>query len=167
MRTFETGATRDSDDSKPDYEGFLSPLFLEGYGQYMHEHRKQADGTLRASDNWQKGIPIKTYQSSLLRHVFTSWALWRGWPVAPERVGDTYRTPTLLDALYAVAFNVMGMIHELRRRELHAPQTQPASDKERIDVDAAVQQMMKARAGVLQPADPFAKDFENELRRRR
>lgn len=61
MRHFPTGATRNLDDDKIDFEGFLSPLVIERYGQYMHRHRVQADGILRDSDNWQRGIPLSAY----------------------------------------------------------------------------------------------------------
>jgi hypothetical protein len=115
MRTFESGATRDRNDDKYAYEGFLSPLVLERYAAHMHAHRRQADGTLRDADNWQKGIPMAAYQDSLIRHVIMAWKLWRGWPVAPERVGGETRTPTLEDALCAILFNAMGMLHELLR----------------------------------------------------
>ena len=53
MHHFGTGATRDSDANKLDFEGFLSPPALEAYAEYMHRHRFQADGVVRASDNWQ------------------------------------------------------------------------------------------------------------------
>ena len=59
MRNFDTGATRDNDDEKMDYEGFLSPIVLKEFGRYMHKHRKQTDGKFRESDNWQKGMPKK------------------------------------------------------------------------------------------------------------
>ena len=39
MRTFDTGATRDTNTDKPDYEGFLSPLVIERYGQFMMKHQ--------------------------------------------------------------------------------------------------------------------------------
>ena len=52
MRTFDTGATRDTDSDKLDFDGFLSPLALEAFAEYMHRHRQVADGSLRASDNW-------------------------------------------------------------------------------------------------------------------
>jgi hypothetical protein len=113
MRTFETGATRDVDNDKYDLEGFISPLALERFGQYMHEHRKQSDGSIRDSDNWQKGIPLAAYRKGLIRHVRTAWALWRGWPVKQERVGGVLKEPTLEDALCAILFNVQGMLHEL------------------------------------------------------
>ena len=112
MREATTGATRDGDDGKPDYEGFLSPLVLAAYGRYMHTHRQQADGQTRAADNWQKGMPVAWYRSSLIRHVVIAWSLWRGWPVAAERIGTETRPPTLTEALCAILFNTMGLIHE-------------------------------------------------------
>src|SRR5262249_20215749 len=57
-RIFKTGATRDTDTGKLDYEGFLSPLVLKRYAEYMHQHRVMKDGAMRASDNWQRGIPL-------------------------------------------------------------------------------------------------------------
>ena len=41
MRKFETGATRNLDDGKFDFDGFLSPLTLKRFAEYMHKHRKQ------------------------------------------------------------------------------------------------------------------------------
>lgn len=99
MRTFSSGATRDSDDNKYDYEGFLSPLSLEAYAEYMHKNRKQADGSLRDSDNWQKGIPIDAYMKSMWRHFFTVWKHYRQ--------GKDYQ-----EDLCALLFNVHGMLHE-------------------------------------------------------
>ena len=69
MRNFETGATRDSADGKLDYEGFFSPLVMKRLAQYMHKHQEQADGTIRTSDNWQKGIPTVYLVSSAVRHL--------------------------------------------------------------------------------------------------
>ena len=73
MRTFDTGATRDTNTDKPDYEGFLSPLVIERYGQFMMKHQKQSDGTIRASDNWQKGMPQDVYVKSGFRHFMEWW----------------------------------------------------------------------------------------------
>lgn len=102
MRNFKTGATRDTDENKPDYEGFISPLVLERYGQYMMKHQVQADGKLRDSDNWQKGIPKDAYIKSGFRHFMDLWKEHRGFP---SREG-------LEDALCATMFNVMGYLHE-------------------------------------------------------
>lgn len=99
MREFKTGATKDSDETKLDYEGFLSPIVLERYAQYMHEHRKQADGKLRDSDNWQKGIPKDAYMKSMWRHFFSVWSGHRKGHIPQEE-------------MCALLFNVMGYLHE-------------------------------------------------------
>lgn len=106
MREFETGATRDTDVVKYDYEGFLSPLVLERFGAYMHKHRTQADGSLRDSDNWQKGIPLSVYIKSAFRH-FIEW--WKA-----HRDG---RFDEAEEALCALLFNVQGYLHELLKSQ--------------------------------------------------
>ncbi len=103
MRKFETGATRDTEEGKLDYEGFLSPLVLERYSEYMDKHRKQADGKLRDSDNWQKGIPIVTYIKSLWRHFMDLWKEHRGYG---SRDG-------IEEALCGIIFNSMGYLFEI------------------------------------------------------
>jgi hypothetical protein len=118
VRQFGTGATRDADDGKNDYEGFLSPVVIEAYGDYMHEHRKQSDGQLRDSDNWQKGMPKSQYMKSLLRHVLTAWKLHRGWEVKPEKIGGVLRVPTMKETLCAILFNTMGYLHEMLKEDL-------------------------------------------------
>jgi hypothetical protein len=111
MRVFATGATRNHDHDKLDFEGFLSPLALERFAEYMHKHRLQADGQLRSSDNWQKGIPMDAYMKSAWRHFFAWWKAYRGQP-----------SDELLDieeeALCALLFNVQGYLHELRKARL-------------------------------------------------
>lgn len=104
MRTFSSGATRDSDEGKIDFEGFLSPEVLLEFGKYMHHHRKQADGKLRDSDNWQKGIDKDAYMKSLLRHTHDIWLHHRG-------KGHLAREP-LNEALCACLFNVQGYLFE-------------------------------------------------------
>lgn len=105
MRQFKSGATRDDDKSKPDYEGFLCPAVLARYGQYMSKHRVQADGQLRDSDNWQKGIPKAQYIKSLLRHVWDVWLIHRNlrqWATSEDQEEN----------LCAAMFNIMGYLHE-------------------------------------------------------
>src|SRR3990167_3997901 len=104
IRQFKSGATRDTDSGKLDWEGFISPSAMLLFAEYMHKHRVQADGSLRDSDNWQKGIPRLQYMKSLVRHV---WDLWLTWRVEP---GDEMQ---LTDLLCAVLFNVQGMLHEI------------------------------------------------------
>jgi hypothetical protein len=102
MRTFGTGATRDSEAGKLDYDGFLSPLTIEAYGRYMDRHRRQADGSLRDSDNWQKGIPRVAYMKSAWRHFMEWWKFHRGLTTAEG----------IVSACCALIFNVSGYLHE-------------------------------------------------------
>lgn len=109
IRTFGTGATRNLDDSKNDYEGFLSPTVIKAFGDYMTSHRKQKDGTTRDSDNWQKGIPIDVYMKSMFRHFMDVWTIHRGGTAISPDSGEQV---DLVEALNAMLFNVQGMMHE-------------------------------------------------------
>lgn len=102
IRTFDTGANRNSDEGKLDFEGFLSPSVLEAYAKYMHKNRHLEDGTLRDSDNWQKGIPKDAYMKSMWRHFFDVWKDHRGQPTKEDEITN----------LCALLFNVSGMLHE-------------------------------------------------------
>lgn len=110
MREFETGATRDDEDGKLDYEGFLSPLVLYAYAEYMNKHRVQADGKLRDSDNWQKGIPKSAYMKSAWRHFMDWWLYHRFY----DDKGDD--NPEMIEAMCGVLFNVMGYMHTILNR---------------------------------------------------
>jgi len=103
IRKFKTGATRDTNEGKYDYEGFLSPLVIKRFAEYMNKHRKQSDGSLRDSDNWQKGIPKVAYIKSAWRHFHDWWMEHRGFK---SREG-------VEEALCALLFNVQGYLHEL------------------------------------------------------
>jgi hypothetical protein len=106
MREFETGATRDTEEGKLDYEGFLSPEVLQRFAEYMHANRIQSDGSLRDSDNWQRGIPKDVYMKSMWRHFHTVWM--------GHRYGDVSQ-----DDLCALMFNVMGYLYEdLHKKDL-------------------------------------------------
>lgn len=109
VRHFTSGATRSSESGKPDFEGFLSPEVIDAYGQYMHKHRLLPDGSLRASDNWQKGIPQDQYMKSLFRHLIQVWQIHRRGKAIEWNTGKDVE---LKDALCAVIFNAMGMLHE-------------------------------------------------------
>lgn len=105
VRTFETGATRDSIGGKLQYEGFLAPLVLRRYAEYMHEHRVQSDGQVRAPDNWQRGMAPEVWADSLIRHTIDFWILER-----QAAVGKAIE-----DLLCAILFNTMGFLNELLR----------------------------------------------------
>jgi hypothetical protein len=110
MRKFKSGATRDTEDGKIDIEGHLSPLALMRYCSYMHKHRKTAEG-IRASDDWQKGMPLDVYMKSLLRHVFDVWGAHRQYELLPLDGKE--------DALCGVIFNALGMLHEIEKEKIN------------------------------------------------
>ena len=101
-RVFESGATRDTDAGKPDYEGFLSPLVIEAFGRYMSKNRLMKDGSIRDSDNWQKGIPLPAYAKSGWRHFMEWWKLHRGYEAGVN----------VEEAICGLLFNSMGYLHE-------------------------------------------------------
>lgn len=103
VRKFETGATRDLDAHKLDFEGFLSPAVLTRYAEYMHKHREQPDGAMRDSDNWQRGIPKDVYIKSAWRHFLDWWLVHRGFKARE----------CLEEALCALVFNIMGYLERL------------------------------------------------------
>lgn len=115
---FASGATRDTDAGKLDYEGFLSPLVLRRFAQYMHKHRTQSDGTVRAGDNWQRGMTRKRYRQSLLRHVMELWLVERGALTEPVSERDPQDEDEIL---CAILFNAQGLLLErLLGRDLAA-----------------------------------------------
>lgn len=108
LRQFHTGATRDTDEGKLDYEGFLSPAVLKVYAEYLHKHRVMCDGSVRDSDNWQQGIPLDVYMKSGCRHFMEWWGMHRA---------HKSETEAMEDALCGVMFNAMGYLFELLRKE--------------------------------------------------
>jgi len=109
IRTFDSGATRDSEEGKNDYEGFISPLVIERFGDYMTKHRTQSDGGLRDSDNWQKGMTLDCYMKSGWRHFLDVWKEHRG---LGSREG-------MEDALCALLFNIQGYLHEYLKKKIN------------------------------------------------
>jgi len=107
-RVFKTGALRDTEKNKIDYEGHISPIVLQAFGEYMNKHRTMKDGSTRGSDNWQKGQPKDVYMKSATRHFMDLWLEHRGYK---SRDG-------LEDALMGLLFNTMGYIYEIKRSSL-------------------------------------------------
>jgi len=114
MRNFNTGATRDEDKTKNDYEGFLHPSVIERYGDYMTKHRIQADGQLRDSDNWQRGIPKEAYIKSAWRHFLDVWFIHRGYKRWDKQRNEEI---TIDEALCALLFNIMGYLFEILKEK--------------------------------------------------
>lgn len=112
IRQFDTGATRDSGlDPKTGlpklaYHGFFSARVLKRRAEYMNKHRVQADGTLRAPDNWKKGIPQSVYLESLTRHVMDLLLCHEG-----------VRDIDLQETLCAISFNSDGMLLEVLKED--------------------------------------------------
>jgi len=107
IRQFSSGATRDTADGKPEFGGFLSPIVIRRFGEYMHKHRLQSDGALRASDNWKAGFPRRQTLESLLRHTIDVWEYVTGDSKEGEQPADVE------DALCAVIFNSQSLLREI------------------------------------------------------
>ena len=113
IRKFETGATRDTDTGKLDYEGFYSPLVMERFAQYMNKHRVQSDGSLRDSDNWQKGFGenhCNVCFKSLYRHFIDAWFIHRGYKRFDKQRNEEI---TIDEALCAILFNTMAYLFKI------------------------------------------------------
>ena len=97
VRKFETGAIRDSDADKEDYTETISWTAFRRYAQYM-TGKKQKYG----AGNFKKGIPVESYEQSLLRHV-------------QKYMVNKYENGTVEteeDHLSAMVFNIFGIMHE-------------------------------------------------------
>jgi hypothetical protein len=104
MRKFSTGAIRDDDKNKINYEKGLSPLVLEAYGEFMRGNNMMPDGSYRDEGNWKKGFTKQSYMESKWRHFMTTWM------IHDEFIED----PTcakIIKSLCAELFNTMGYLH--------------------------------------------------------
>ena len=119
LRSFGTGATRDTSEGKLDFEGFLSPFVLRQFARYMNMNRLQSDGALRDSDNWQKGIPMTAYMKSLYRHFEEMWYTYRLMEMMSEHPVTMPREEQIefIGAICGAMFNVMGYLHEWLKLE--------------------------------------------------
>lgn len=116
-RKFDSGATRSEDSTRDDPEGYMSPLVEDRFCEYMTKHRVQADGQVRASDNWQKGMPLNTYMKGVKRHLQHWWTRHRGW-----KVRDPLAGVDIEEDICAVLFNAQGYLHELlKNRQMQKP----------------------------------------------
>ena len=107
MREFDSGATRDNDGGKIDYEGFISPLVLKRYAEYLNEQRVQSDGNLRDSDNWQGMFGEKHYDvcmKSAFRHFMDFWL--------EHREGNGSETG-IEDAICGLLFNAQAYLFKI------------------------------------------------------
>lgn len=103
-RLFETGAERDQDHNKEDFISSISWIALSRYAKYQNET------SIRYQEgNWRKGIPIKEYEKSLLRHIQKYLAnKYDGANLEPD-----------IDHLSAAMFNLQGIMHEEEKVSKH------------------------------------------------
>ena len=97
VREFKSGAIRDNDDSKEDYIETISWRSMKRYAQYMTGKKKKY-----GTGNFKKGIPIESYEQSLLRHV-------------QKYLENKYEEGTVErdeDHLSAMVFNIFGIMYE-------------------------------------------------------
>lgn len=111
QRVFETGATRSPLGEKLQYEGYLSPLALKRFAEYMRKHQTQSDGTMRDSDNWQKGIPKGSLMDSAMRHFMDWWM--------HHRQYQTHAAEPLEEALCGLLFNCMAYLKAVLEEASH------------------------------------------------
>ena len=112
VRTFASGATRDTEEGKPDFGGFESWEVMTRFAEYMHKHRIQKDGSLRAADNWKKSIPRSAYFSSAFRHFMDFWMAHDDLTLNGEENWDLEAEQMLQDSLCALRFNIQGYLFE-------------------------------------------------------
>lgn len=97
MREFETGAVRDSGEGKEDYIETISWSAFKRYAQYMTGKKKKY-----GQGNFKKGIPIDSYEQSLVRHL-------QKYLSNKYEDGNNEKEE---DHLSAILFNVFGIMHE-------------------------------------------------------
>lgn len=103
MRKFLTGAIRDSDDNKEDYTETISWLSFKRYAEYMTGKKKKY-----GAGNFKKGIPIESYEQSLMRHIQKYFAnKYEGANLEPNE-----------DHLSAAWFNIQGIMYEEEKTKI-------------------------------------------------
>lgn len=101
VRKFESGAIRDTSNGKESYIETLSWTALKRYAQYMTAKKAKY-----GAGNFKKGIPIESYEESLVRHI--QKYLENKYENGNEEKGE--------DHLSAIIFNTFGIMHEQGRK---------------------------------------------------
>lgn len=100
---FNTGAIRDDQEGKPDFIETLSYTALRRYIGYMTEKKKKY-----GAGNFKKGIPIDSYEKSLMRHIDKYMR---------NKYENGQDEPNE-DHLSAMIFNIFGIMHEEEQTKL-------------------------------------------------
>ena len=98
---FKSGAVRDIELGKEDYTETISWTAFKRYAQYMTSKKSRY-----GSGNFKKGIPIESYERSLIRHL-------QKYMANKYEGGDVEKSE---DHLAAIVFNVFGIMHEEARK---------------------------------------------------
>ena len=110
MREFDSGALRDTNENKPNYAGFFSPLVLKRFGEYMLKHQQLPNGQRRNADNW-KGLfgdnHMQVCHESKRRHDMDLDLIMDGY--------ENLSRDTLDEVLCAIMFNTMTMLYKIEK----------------------------------------------------
>ena len=94
---FKKGAIRDTQTDKEDYIETISWRAFKRYAKYMTSKKSKY-----GAGNFKKGIPIWSYERSLVRHVQKYL----------ENKYEGGKVEVKEDHLAAIVFNVFGIMHE-------------------------------------------------------
>lgn len=100
IREFPSGAVRDLDNNKENYIESIPWLALRRYAFYMKSKESKY-----GKGNFKKGIPIESYEESLMRHI-------------QKYISNKYENGNFEkeeDHLSAILFNIFGMMFEEER----------------------------------------------------
>ena len=131
IRTFDTGAIRDTGDDKEDYIESISWLTMKRYCEYMGIAAKKY-----GRGNWIKGIPVDSYEQSLLRHIQKY--------IANKNYNANLEPE--VDHLSAALFNLQGIIHqeEVEKIKKQNDNTSLQQPKERLNDNLRVWETQKS-----------------------
>ena len=104
MRKFKSGSIRDSDLDKPDFIETVSWTAFRKFGEYMTGKKSRY-----GAGNFKKGIPIESYEQSLVRHL-------QKYLENKYENGNQEREE---DHISAIIFNACGILHEQERLTKH------------------------------------------------
>ncbi len=104
ITTFGTGAIRDTQSGKTDFTETISFTAHNRYAKYMTKKKEKY-----GAGNFKKGIPIESYEQSLLRHIDKYFRN------KYENGNDEKEE----DHLAAMRFNVDGIMHEEEMSKLN------------------------------------------------
>ena len=89
----------------------------------MDKHRKMRDGSIRDSDNWQKGFGnaidhYKTCIKSLFRHFMDVWFIHRRALYNNMGLKAYGAEDEMEESLCAIIFNASAYLHKLREQRI-------------------------------------------------